>query len=106
MPLTALVMVIAGVYLILKRRNSQEVATKDAKWTKWIKHNILKKDDQLKDKIVVLAANTEALSEEFKHIENLVKEDVTDTMLESKQEDNVTHNRYKDIGKIVRSQRQ
>ena len=101
MPLTSLVMVIAGVYFILKKRNSQEVAAQDAKWTKWIKHNILKKDDQLKDKIVPLAGNTDALNEEFKQLENLVKEDVTDSMLESKEEDNITHNRYKDIGKIV-----
>ena len=102
MPITALVIVIAGLYFILKKRNSEEGAIPAVKWTKWIKHNILKKDDQLKNKIVVLAANTDELSEEFKQLENLVNEDVTDTMLESKQEDNVTHNRYKDIGKKVR----
>ena len=101
MPFTALVMVIAGLYLILKRRNSQHGKRPAIKWTKWIKHNILKKNDYLKEKIVALAGNTDALNEEFKNLEKLVKEDVTDTMLESKQEDNITHNRYKDIGKIV-----
>ena len=98
MPLTALVIVIAGVYFVLKKRNSQEVATH---WTKWTKHNILKKDDQLRDKIAALTNSTDALNEEFRTLENVVKEEVTDTMLESKLEDNICYNRYKDIGKIV-----
>ena len=98
MPIVALVTVLGGLFMFLKKRKAREGRTLD---TKKIKHTILKKDDLLNDKITALADNTSLLNEEFKTLETVVKENVHDTMVEAKLENNIAHNRYKDIGTIL-----
>lgn len=66
-----------------------------------IEHSILKKDETLNNKISNLIDNPSSLNEEFKSLERIVAENVNDTTREAKQEDNLAHNRYKDIGKNI-----
>ena len=81
-----------GLVFFVKKRKAGEGG---------IRHTILKKDDLLNDKITALADNSSLLNEEFKSLESVVKETVDDTMVEAKHENNIAHNRYKDIGTIL-----
>ena len=91
-------MVFGGLVFFAKKRKAGEGGSLDIKK---IKHTILKKDDLLNDKITALADNSILLNEEFKSLESVVKENVDDTMVEAKHENNRAHNRYKDIGTIL-----
>ena len=90
---------VGGGIVYLKKRKS----TSDEKSIPGINtplHVLLKKDVQLKTKLDSFADDTATLTEEFKQIENIAKTAINDSMKDAKEENNIQHNRYKDIGRI------
>ena len=63
-----------------------------------IEHIILKKDETIIDKITTLTTDTNLLVEEFRMLENVVVENIDETKREAMEDENLSHNRYKDIG--------
>ena len=63
-----------------------------------IEHIILKKDETIIDKITVLTMDTNLLVEEFRMLENVVVENIDEKKREAMEDENLSHNRYKDIG--------
>ena len=56
-------------------------------------HLTLNKDDHLKDHLVKVAGDTDRLEEEFKQLEETVKNEVMERTTEA----NIAHDRYNDI---------
>ena len=63
-----------------------------------VKHTVLKKDEALIKNISAFIKDESRLAEEFKLLEDQVIEHVKETTNEAKAEENLPHNRYKDIG--------
>ena len=95
MPILILILMVGGILFYLRRKRGIEEATFDIKK---VEHSILKKDGLLNEKITALTSDTNLLIEEFKTLENIVKENVDDQTNQATQEEYSAHNRYKDIG--------
>ena len=124
MPIMVLVVVIAGVSFVLKRKKESEGQDEDgflsassdlfhalcvhvkklfkpdrgaSSTIRNIEHIILKKDETLIDKITALTMDTNLLFEEFRMLENVVDKNIDETKWEAEEDKNLSHNRYKDI---------
>eukprot|EP00092_Neocalanus_flemingeri_P097093 GFUD01123685.1.p1 GENE.GFUD01123685.1~~GFUD01123685.1.p1 ORF type:complete len:103 (-),score=24.81 GFUD01123685.1:11-319(-) len=83
LPFLAVGIVVFTLYFVLRRRRRNiPEKSKQTSTNQNSEHAILRKDSQLKDKIVVLADDTAKLNEEFKALESL-KQNITETTLES-----------------------
>ena len=63
------------------------------------KHSILLKDSNLKELIGATIKNENSLYQEFANLNEAVEEQVNETFNVARNEDNLAHNRFKDIGK-------
>ena len=91
-----IILVLAVVVGIIFRKKIATII-KTHKKLKDVKHNVLKKDESLIQSISTFMADDAKLAEEFKALEDQVRVQVLDTTIDAKTEENLPHNRFKDI---------
>ena len=106
LPVVALVIVAVCLCTVLKRRKrtiTAKPSTRTKSQSQSSAHTSLKKDGELKDKILKLANDTNKLNEEFKEIDKFVTNNISKKSThESIKETNAAHNRYADVGNSLR----